>query len=68
MLRSGYLGFGVPAVGKALGITKPPNHSQARGLLVRYGLLVGCHFALEVPMQGGTAYLVLACYLSLGDA
>lgn len=25
MLRSGYLGFGVPAVGKALGTKKPPN-------------------------------------------
>ena len=32
MLRRDYLGFGVPGVGEVLGITKPPNHSQARGL------------------------------------
>lgn len=31
MLRSGYLGFGVPGVGKALGIDKPPNHYLTRG-------------------------------------
>lgn len=68
MLRSGYLGFGMSRVGKVLGATKPPNRGVARGLLAWCGLLVGCHFALEVPMQGGTAYLVLACYLSLGDA
>lgn len=56
MLRSGYLGFGVPRVGKVLDIGKPPNHSQARGLLAWGGLLVGGADAVEVAAQGGTAY------------
>lgn len=33
MLRRDYLGFGVPGVGKVLGIVKPPNHLLTRGFV-----------------------------------
>lgn len=33
MLRRDYLGFGVPGVGKVLGIVKPPNRGVTRGFL-----------------------------------
>lgn len=39
MLRSGYLGFGVPTVGKVLGTSKPPNRGVARGFLAWYLLM-----------------------------
>lgn len=48
MLRRQYLGFGVPRVGKVLGIDKPPNRGVARGFLGECGLLVGCDDAVKV--------------------
>lgn len=48
MLRSGYLGLGVPGVGKVLGTVKPPNRGVARGFLAECGLLVGGADAVEV--------------------
>lgn len=48
MLRSGYLGFGVPAVGKALGTRSPLTILRLGGLLVQCGLLVGGADAVEV--------------------
>lgn len=34
MLRRDYLGFGVPGVGKVLGIGKPPSRYVAKGFRV----------------------------------